>query len=63
MKQFDAQQMGQIDRDVLDFVRGRRRIVQVKRWVETQEDELTKENVSKMLAEKIRQYLYKRPEL
>lgn len=54
---FTAEQERMIDRDMLDFVRGKRRLVHVKRWITVQEDDLRAEKAADYLAAKFRALL------
>ena len=47
-------QLVQLERDMADFVRGRKRLVAVKRWVTTQDAELDRNRVAAHIADMFR---------
>jgi hypothetical protein len=48
-------QLVQMERDLADFVRGKKRLVAVKRWVTTQDAELDRNRVAAHIAEMFRE--------
>jgi hypothetical protein len=54
---FTEEQVRMIERDLLDFTRGKRRLVHVKRWIAVQRDELTAQKAAAYIADRFRAML------
>lgn len=45
------QQQGQVRRDLQDFIRGKRRFIAIKRWIDVQEDDISKHRVAAFITD------------
>lgn len=47
----DAGQQEQLRRNLQDFIRGKKRFIAIKRWVDVQDDEISKERVAAFICD------------
>jgi hypothetical protein len=58
----NAEQKEQVRRNLQDFVRGKKRFIAIKRWVDVQDDEISKRRVAAFIIEMLRDTWLNPPE-